>query len=213
MVEAQEPLENPRHERFAREYAIDRNGVEAYLRAGYAVRNRDIAGVNASRLLAQAKIEARVAYLETEHLERIGLEKDEVLAELAILVRSDVRHYQLDEAGSLGLAEGAPDEAMRAVASVKITRERRLEGTTPIETQRIEYRLWDKSAALKMAGQYHNLWKERVELSGPNGGPIQQEDLTQRETAGDWLMGELSRIAARQTAAATRRGPQRNGKG
>lgn len=52
-------LRNSKHELFCQEIAKGSNGLEAYQRAGYKA-NANSAGVNASRLLKDAKVRARV---------------------------------------------------------------------------------------------------------------------------------------------------------
>lgn len=72
-------LENPKHERFAREYSIDRNGTQAAARAGYS---KKTSGVQASRLLKDAAIAARIVELENQYLKAADITAERVLEEL-----------------------------------------------------------------------------------------------------------------------------------
>lgn len=93
MQPGQIPLENPRQERFCQEYIVDRNGTQAYIRAGYAARS---ARVEASKALTNPNIRARITSLETEHLARAGMTAQDVIQRLVAIVQADpnelVRH-------------------------------------------------------------------------------------------------------------------------
>ncbi|HEY3279760.1 MAG TPA: terminase small subunit [Gemmatimonadales bacterium] len=172
------PLANARHERFCQEYLIDRNATAAYQRAGYRA-NGHAAEVGASQILRKPQVSARVAYLEAQRAERVGMTADQVLRELAILGTSDVRHYTFSGAG-LALAEDAPDEAMRAVQSVKrrVRRVQKDDGPAE-EIEEVEYRLWNKPAALRMAGEHHGLFKHVIEdvTPGVTLGQVSDEEV------------------------------------
>ena len=66
-------LENDRHERFALEYCIDRNGTQAAIRAGYSPKT---ANEQAGRLLAKVSIRSRVRELQEEQRERLCVNAD-----------------------------------------------------------------------------------------------------------------------------------------
>jgi phage terminase small subunit len=63
-------LKNPRHERFARELAKGNSATEAYIASGYDAVGA-AARVNASRLLTNANISARIAELKRNIAERV----------------------------------------------------------------------------------------------------------------------------------------------
>lgn len=158
------PLANARHERFCHEYLIDHNGTAAYLRVGYKS-SAAAAAVSASSLLRNPKIAARVAYLEAQRLEQIGMTADAVLRELEVLGTSDIRHYKFtDTPEGIALAENAPDVAMRAVQSVrrKVRTIDREDGQRET-VEEVEFRLWSKPAALRMAGEAHRLYVQKRE--------------------------------------------------
>lgn len=157
------PLANARHERFAQEYLVDLNGAQAAVRAGYSPKS---AKVTAARLLTDANLAARIADLKAGRAERVEFTADEVVRELKVLGLSNVEHYTLDDDGHLALAEGAPPEAIRAVSSVKrrvrtVTTTRGGEERTE-RTVDVEFKLWDKPAALRMGGQHLGMF-------GPDG--------------------------------------------
>lgn len=149
---------NPKQLRFIDEYLVDCNGTQAVIRAGYATRGAD---VQATRLLADARIAAELVRRGIERSAKTGLEIDAVLQELAVLSFSDVRNFRLGSDGELALREGVPDDAWRAVASV----EYKIRKIGELETERtIRFKLWDKNAALEKAMKYLGLLKEGAHL-------------------------------------------------
>jgi len=91
---------------------------------------------------------------------RLQLSADDVLVELAIIGRSDIRWFVIDDNGRLELAEGAPEHAWRAVQGVKVT-ERILQDGQRLRT--IEVKLWPKVAALDLVGKHLGTWKEPIQ--------------------------------------------------
>ncbi len=66
---------NPKRRRFCEEYAVDLNGAQAAIRAGYAPGS---AKVTASRLLTDANVRARVDRLIVEYRERVEVSVDSI---------------------------------------------------------------------------------------------------------------------------------------
>lgn len=64
---------NPKRQRFCEEYAVDLNGAQAAIRAGYAP---GCAKVTASRLLTDANVRERVDRLIVKHRERLEVDID-----------------------------------------------------------------------------------------------------------------------------------------
>ena len=72
-------LENDRHELFCQEYIVDFNGTQAAIRAGYSPKT---ARVQASQLLTNPNISARVRELQKERLDRLILNQDFVVLQI-----------------------------------------------------------------------------------------------------------------------------------
>ncbi len=68
-----------KQKRFGREYMVDFNVADAYVRAGYSKNGAQSGG---SRLLRDSRIQAYIAELEAEATERAGLTVDGVLKNL-----------------------------------------------------------------------------------------------------------------------------------
>lgn len=78
----------PKQEMFCLEYLKDLNATQAYIRAGYKVKE-SVAKANASRLLANANVSARIEELKNKRAEKIKVEADWVIKNLiAVAERS-----------------------------------------------------------------------------------------------------------------------------
>lgn len=76
-----------KEEMFCREYLIDFNGTQAYIRAGFKVKNDNVAKTQASKLLTKATIEKRLEQLKAERNERVEINADWVLKEAVSVYR------------------------------------------------------------------------------------------------------------------------------
>lgn len=158
---------NPKAARFAEEYAVDSNGTQAAIRAGYSAKTASSA---ADRLLRKIEVKEAIKAHQKERSRRTGIKADRVLRELARLATSNITHYEVDEKGKLRLAPGAPAEAMRAISSVKMeTRTIEREGFPVILERKIEFKLWDKNAALSTITKCLGMQTDKVEVTGTVG--------------------------------------------
>lgn len=197
-------LTNSRHERFAQEVAKGQSATGAYKTAGYDAVGAS-ANVNAARLLRNALVRARVDEILAEGAERAGVTVEKVVRELAKIGFSDIRkvvHWTGSEVadeqdgddGEGGLprivvhaanivrlisSDDIDDDTAAAVAEVSQTKEGAL-----------KVKLHDKRAALVDLGRHLGMFKDKVEHSGPGGGPIQ----TEQTSARDILASKLARL-------------------
>ena len=191
---------NARQRRFVEEYLIDLNATQAAIRAGYSTKTAYAIG---QQNLKKLEIETAIAAAMEERSKRTEITQDAVLKELAILLRSDVRHFTINgDSGRLELAEGAPDEAWRAVSSVKHKRIVVGRGDDRETTYEVEFRLWDKPAAVKMAGQHLAMFTEKHEVSLPAGAGVLAVPVA--PDAAQWAAG----AAAQQAALVARPGTE-----
>jgi phage terminase small subunit len=161
----------PKQQRFVEEYLIDLNSTQAAIRAGYSRSTADVAG---PRLLGNVRIAAKIEEAQRLRSERTQLTADDVLRELAVLGASNAWNYRIDAAGNLDLAEGVPESAKRAVASIK--RKTRIipqKNGPPITRHETEFRLWDKNTALANIGKHLGMFTDRHEITGVGGGPLE----------------------------------------
>lgn len=70
-----------KEEMFCIEFIVDFNGSQAYKRAGFKVKNDNVARAQASKLLTKPNIEKRIEQLKAERAERTEITADWVLKE------------------------------------------------------------------------------------------------------------------------------------
>lgn len=151
----------PKQQRFVDEYLVDLNATKAAVRAGYSAKTAHSVGWENLR---KPEIQQAIEKAMNDRSARVRMTADDVLRELAILARSDVTHYTVGDNGQIETVEDAPEGALRAVSSVKVKKHFDKEGNhTSTDT---ELKLWDKPAALRMAGQHLGLFVERVQNDG-----------------------------------------------
>lgn len=159
---------NHRQERFAEILAAGSTVADAFTRAGYTARTRDIADENGARLLRNPAVKALYTRLRQQHAAAAGLTAQRVMDELRAVALSDIDDYSLAPDGSITLKDHAHPLARRAVASKKFTVTRKIltvpaaggePGTNVVEVTEGEIKLWPKVEALKLAAQVTGLTK------------------------------------------------------
>lgn len=185
-------LTNPKHELFAQEVAKGATLERAYEKAGYQPSRK-----NAQRLRTNEGVSSRIEELLSQAAERAGVTIEAVVTELAKIGFSDIRRAVKWGAGisvpdgdgearisngvSMKSSEEIDDDTASAISEVTQTKEG------------IRIKLHDKRAALVDLGRHLGMFKDRVEHSGPDGGPIQVEDT---DSIRQRMAAKLSRIAA-----------------
>lgn len=164
----------------------------------------DTLAAMASKLLATAKISQRIAVLKMTTAavaeKKFEITAERILQELAAIAFQQAGDYfewgtverpvrrknkesgkleqMLDENGqpimeAINFARLKPSDELTPVqksAIVTVT-----ETTNKFGDRMIEAKMADKLGALKLLGQYRGLFKEKVEHTGKDGGPIQQQ--------------------------------------
>lgn len=193
MVETSRPL-SPLAIRFCEEYLEDLDGAAAARRAGYAVGR---AKQTACSLLKKPAVQALIAAGKAARSQRTQVTADRVLEELALVAFSNIDHYEVDaETGRVTLAEGAPRAAKRAISSVKY---RVITTKAGVTTRETELRLWSKDTAIGNAMKHLGLLRDKLEVTGRDGGPLQFEDVTpeqRRQRLINILRSAASRVPA-----------------
>ena len=172
---------NLRQVRFCREYLIDRNATQAYIRAGYS---EDGASQSSVRLLRNVKIEALISRFERDRALRTTTEADQVVSQLARLGFSDIRKI-CDSNGNLKRIEDLDDDTAAAIQSVKVTRRLAPDSDreNPEYEEVVEYKLADKKAPLELIGKNHKLFTDKVEHSGGVDIKATTREMTDDEAA------------------------------
>lgn len=187
-IEEWETELTPKQRAFVREYLIDLNATQAAIRAGYAESGASVEG---SRLLANAKIASAVEAAMALRAKRTDVTADRVLQELAKIGFSDIRKAVRWQS-SLITEEDNPDGGDIAVIKTVVTNTVQMVASDEIDddtaacisevsqnaTGGIKIKLHDKRAALVDIGKHLGMFKERVEHTGANGGPIETKELS-----------------------------------
>jgi phage terminase small subunit len=165
-----EPL-LPKAVAFIAEYLVDAKVPAAAERAGYSDGD-----ASAASLLRDPRIVDAIKRGQAQRLARVNLQADTVVVELAALAFSRIDHYVVDDDGNVQLTEGAPENAMAAIQSVKRKKTVRedKDGNLTI-TYDVELRLWDKPGSLKLLGKHANVAAcfDQMRVTGQDGEPLE----------------------------------------
>ena len=159
---------NARQARFAAEYAIDQNGAAAAKRAGYSKKN---AHVSASVLLSNVNVREAVEEKIEATLARLGITHERILKEyrrLAFANNKRVMRWgpngvQLKDSDTLSKEDSA------AVAEVS--------ETTSKDGGSLRLKMHDKKGALDALAKMSKMFVEKIEVSGPDGKPLEVQVL------------------------------------
>lgn len=173
----------PKQKRFVEEYLIDLNATQAAIRAGYSQRTANEQG---ARLLVNVSIAAAIEAAKEKRSERTEITQDMVLQELAKIGFSDIRKVvrwgetmvrtETDKDGNdvevpyhgLALIDSTEIDDATAAAISEVT-----EGRNGLTVK-----LHDKKGALVDIGRHLGMFKDRVEHTGKDGGPVQVVTMT-----------------------------------
>jgi phage terminase small subunit len=166
MAKAKDSL-TPKQKRFVEEYLIDLNATQAAIRAGYSEKTARVIGPE--NLLKPAVAEL-VEQAFKERAKATEITADMVLAELARVGFSNMSNYaRWNEHGVLLTdSEKLTDDAARCVAEVS--------QTVTAEGGTVKFKLHDKVSALEKLGRHLGMFKEKVEITGKDGGPVELSD-------------------------------------
>lgn len=183
----------PKQRAFVREYLIDLNATQAAIRAGYAELSASAEG---SRLLANVKVAAAVEAAMKSRAERTDITADRVLKELAKIGFADIRRAVKWQSAMI-TEEDNPDGGDIAVIKTVVTNTVQMVASEELDdetaaaiaevsqntTGGVKIKLHDKRAALVDIGRHLGMFKDRVEHSGPNGGPIEMREVSDLDRA------------------------------
>lgn len=171
--------------KFTEEYLICWNASEAARRAGYRWPYKV-----ASMLMARPSIKALIA----QRVAETAMSADEVLHRLAEHARGSMADF-VDDRGNIDLERARTAGKLHLVKSYS---EPGLRTGARIE-------LYDAQAALEKLGKHLGVLRERHELTGLDGGPIEVHDIDaaiERELAHLAAAGETAHVAAAEGESA-----------
>lgn len=146
---------NEKQQRFVDEYLIDLNGTQAAIRAGYSAKTAD---VQASRLLANAKVQQAVSAAMAKRSKRTGVNQDRVvleLAKIAFVKMTDI----VDRQGRI--KDSATDDDLACIESVKY---KESESDTGSSVER-EVKISPKLKALELLGKHLGMWNDKLDVN------------------------------------------------
>lgn len=164
---------------FVQEFLVDLNGTQAAIRSGYAPAS---ANVESCRLLADDRVVAAIQEAMDARAARIGISQDRVAIELAKLGFSNMLDYiDVPDDGDVAVnLTGMTREQAAALSEVTTEEVTTGGGANTQTTKRVKIKLADKRAALVDLGRHLGMFKERVELTGKDGGPVEVESARER---------------------------------
>ena len=165
---------NTRQARFAAEYAVDQNGAAAARRAGYSKKG---AAVKASQLLTNNNVRETVEENIEATLKKLGITRERIMKEYRRLAFANNRKVMTW--GPNGVLLKDSDKLSRedsaAVAEVS--------ETTSKDGGSLRLKMHDKKGALDALAKISNMFVDKHEVTGKNGGPIKFEDVSDEELA------------------------------
>lgn len=160
---------------FVAEYMIDLNATQAAIRAGYSARTADKIG---PELLGKTSISEAISKAQKAREARTGITADRVLAELAKIGFADMRRAVRWGEGivvrnEFGTAEVVNDVAL--IGSEELDDDTAAAISEISQTaQGIKIKFHDKRAALIDIGRHIGMFRDKLELAGKDGEPLQQ---------------------------------------
>lgn len=157
-------LTNRKHEQFCQLVAGGMSGVKAYTEVGFVPSSR-----NAGRLISQASIKARIAELMERGAARTEVTVERTVRELAMMAfydPADLTQAENEDGDMVPITGPAqirllPERVRRAIVGWSYDR-----------SGNFTLKLANKDGAIEKLGRYLGMFRDKVEHSGANGGPI-----------------------------------------
>ena len=138
----------PKQQRFVEEYLIDLNATQAAIRSGYSEKTaRDIGCEN----LAKPNIAKAIEEARNKLSERTEITQDYVLTNIQKVIERCMQHEAVQARDGSPLLVQGPEGDLACLFEFK-------------ETGALK--------GLELLGKHLGMFKDKIEHSGPNGGPI-----------------------------------------
>jgi len=171
--------------RFVDEYLVDLNATQAAIRAGYSQKTAASIG---EENLRKPEIAKAVQDAQAARAKRTEITQDMVLRELAKIGFSDIRKIVRWGKTELRVADAEEDGATEVHHGLALVSVDEIDDDTAAAISEIsegreglKVKLHDKKGALVDIGRHLGMFKERVEHTGKNGGPVELATLTKDE--------------------------------
>lgn len=171
--------------RFVDEYLVDLNATQAAIRAGYSQKTAASIG---EENLRKPDIAKAVQDAQAARAKRTEITQDMVLRELAKIGFSDIRKIVRWGKTELRVADAEEDGGTEVHHGLALVSVDEIDDDTAAAISEIsegreglKVKLHDKKGALVDIGRHLGMFKERVEHTGKNGGPVELATLTKDE--------------------------------
>ena len=161
-------LKDVRKEAFALAVARGSQQSAAYAEVWRGNRKKTTLAVVASNLAHEPAVANRIAEIQMQIATRTEITAQRVLEELAKIGFASYGDFlKLDENGRTTVdVTSLTKDQLAVISEMEIN-------TSEDGKQRIKVKLHDKRAALMDIGKHLGMFREKIEISGPNGGAIQ----------------------------------------
>lgn len=172
----------PKQQRFVEEYLVDLNATQAAIRAGYSPKTANEQG---ARLLVNVSVQAAIQEAMKSREQRTEVTQDRVVKELSKIAFGDPRNVMTWGPSGVKLkasTELTDDEAAFVSEVSETTTEHG--GSLKLKTN-------DKLKALELLGRHLGMFKEKVEVTGKDGGPVESQTVIVDDAAIKAAIAEL----------------------
>ena len=154
----------PKQQRFVEEYLIDLNATQAAIRAGYSEKTADSIGL---QLLRKTQVAEAIAGAKAERSEQTQIDSAYVLKRLVEIDQMDVLDI-MDDDGNVKPLRDWPKIWRQYISNIETISMDDGEGWL----KKIKWP--DKVKNLELLGKHVSVgaFKDKIEHTGPNGGPI-----------------------------------------
>lgn len=168
-------LNNSKWELFAQALAKGFSAEDAYAEAGYSANSG-----NARRLKGNEAVSNRVAELLSASAERAGITIDRVRDEIAKVAFANMQDYMRVTTGGdpfVYLSDLTGEQAA-AIGEFTVEDFKEGRGEDARDVRRIRFKLHPKLNALEQLGKHLGMFKEKIEHTGRDGGPIETKEIS-----------------------------------
>lgn len=177
----------PRQRRFVDEYVINLNATRAALAAGYSEKTADVQGCN---LLKNLKVANAIQKALDKRAAKVEITQEMVLRELAKIGFADIRKAVTWGTTEMRVVDDGDDESEPKTApyhGLALKAADEIDDDTAAAISEVsegrdglKVKFHDKQAALVNIGRHLGMFKDKTELTGPGGGPIEFTTITRR---------------------------------
>ncbi len=143
-----------KQELFIQEYLVDMNATQAYKRAGYAVKNDNVAHASAQRMLRNATVKKEIERQIDLRKRKLKVTAEDVIDELIKVGFTNITDVVNVKEGFVIAkdTDTLTENQQRAISEIKQTE------------SGITIKMHNKLSALKLLGQHLGIFLERIEM-------------------------------------------------